>query len=128
MEAKELRIGNYVQALLGEVMKVKQLGSFDNPGYISAENEQGAAQNMFEPTPLTEDWLLRFGFEKARTFDHDNRYFIGENPVTKDWMLYLTWLDNTDAPFYKNGFHVIKYVHQLQNLYFALTGEELKEI
>ena len=27
--------------------------------------------------------------------------------------------------FYKNGYFIIKYVHQLQNLYFALTGEEL---
>ena len=45
----------------------------------------------------------------------------------------LIWLKNPlnprntkSYPFYINGYHEIKYVHQLQNLYFALTGEELE--
>lgn len=80
----------------------------------------------FSPINLTEEWLLKFGFKKARTFDELNRWFIGINPVTKDWLFDLVWLDNATYPFYKNGHHQIQYVHQLQNLFFALTGTELE--
>lgn len=71
-----------------------------------------------EPIPLTEKWLLNLG---AKFFD-ENRFDFDKNR--------FTFLDLTD-----NGFvftfqsndicEPIKYVHQLQNVYFALTQEEL---
>lgn len=79
--------------------------------------------------PLTEDWLLRFGFENITltrgilypTFEKKYRHVLVESSIklqeidTNMWM----WLvGNTNVHIYE--------VHQLQNLYFALTGQELE--
>jgi hypothetical protein len=86
--------------------------------------------DTIEPIPLTPGILEKSGFKK-RDQGVCDYYFIGTNPITHDWLFDLVWLKkpiggHEDAPFYKNGFHMIKNVHQLQNLYFALTGEELE--
>jgi hypothetical protein len=71
--------------------------------------------------PLTEEWLLRFGFEMEQTmapsielmeyYSLDGFRFMKD--IDNKWFLMgYNW----------NAFH-FKYVHQLQNLYFALTGE-----
>jgi len=75
--------------------------------------------------PLTDEWLLKFRFKTRTTENISIQYFIGANPVTRDWMFDILWLKGDEYPFYRNGYFKIKYVHQLQNLYFALTGEEL---
>jgi len=73
-----------------------------------------------EPIPLTDDWLKKFGFsvtEKNGSMGHFKVYT--NEPLTFNtnhgW-----WLRN--APFDNER---LMYVHQLQNLYFALTGDEL---
>lgn len=72
------------------------------------------------PIPLTEEWLLNLGF-KLKGF-----YRL---QVTS--FLELCWKphDKTlNLQTEKNGFtedSKVKYVHELQNLYFALTGTEL---
>ena len=74
----------------------------------------------FEPIPLTEEWLLKFGFNKTNE--------------SKDVEWYK--LNNFEVSTYNEGEVVyfvyqhlvlrhIMNVHQLQNLYFALTGTEL---
>ena len=72
------------------------------------------------PIPLTEEWLLKFGFEV--------------NTPNLRWMhpVLLSEVYKTESgglTLLQNGTHLtnnpILYVHQLQNLYFALTGEEL---
>lgn len=77
-----------------------------------------------EPIVLTEEWLLKFGFIK-------NKY------QNKDSI--VDYIDNNTGWFTlaeKDGYFCLceyrdfigkqfKYVHQLQNLYFALAGEEL---
>ena len=82
--------------------------------------------DYLEPVELTPDILEAAGFKKAITRDYCERYFIGENPVTHDWLLDLLWLHSEKFPFYRNGHHKIKYLHQLQNLYYCLTREELQ--
>lgn len=73
-----------------------------------------------EPIPLTEECLLKFGFEKCL-----NGFWCAKEllnvKISKHFVteIYLSGSD-TDLAF--NG---IQYIHQLQNLYFALTGEEL---
>jgi len=69
-----------------------------------------------EPIPLTEEWLLKFGFEiKQGRFG--NEYWGKINLYTSSDKKIVFCFDG-----YLKG---IKYVHQLQNLYFALTGNEL---
>lgn len=75
---------------------------------------------------LTEDWLLKFGFDllhkgKFRNvYDYslDHRFGYSDNHG-------LVHVDSA-LIFVGNTFSHIKYVHQLQNLFHSLTGEELK--
>jgi hypothetical protein len=72
--------------------------------------------------PLTEEWLVKFGF-KLPAYS-----WIGDKFHLSEWDRYpLNWC----VAMNKNNAIVVsklKYVHQLQNLYFALTGEELELI
>ena len=99
MEANQLRIGNW---------------------YISVKFGVPVRCEMFEPIPLTEEWMLKFGFEK-----HDFYYAInwGINGVLimKYLVPYSLFAMELGIGFKKT----LQYVHQLQNLYFDLTGEEL---
>lgn len=91
-----------------------------------------ATMDDIKPIPLTEEILLKCGFVCFAESEVSKGFSIGTNPVTNDHMVTLTWLkdifkNNLDNyPFFKNGHHVIKHLHQLQNLYFALTGQELE--
>ena len=74
--------------------------------------------------PLTREWLFKFGFKLVFAGSGDGYlYSFGEKCNTME-------LINRGYGFKYNTFNSceieIKYVHQLQNLYFALTGEELK--
>lgn len=102
MKANELRLGNWVQKH-GEQY---QCGSAT---IMMLEREESDVK----PIPLTEEWLLRLGFDN----DDVNRFY-------KDGIYILFY--NVGCSILHNQLHVnIFYVHQLQNLYFALTGEEL---
>lgn len=113
MKANELRIGNYVyDDVLKDIDTVYQLDlRCVNDCYIKDLN------NEMKPIPLTEEWLLKFGFvvfgiDKDHYSLHDFKLFdVGGYYI-------VTPLPHEYKP-------IIKHVHQLQNLYFALTGEEL---
>lgn len=73
-----------------------------------------------EPIPLTEEWLLKLGFEKEETGIYTEKWFLYKKD---DFVLHwrnqypeFGWLESIE----------IKYVHQLQNLFYALTGTELE--
>ena len=112
MKANELMIGNWIStSFLDEerLMIISEIGEFN----VVCENKETDAQCGFKviyPIPLTEEWLVKFGFEnKTKTFVLNN---ISIKQQTKGYFFYLSIMN--------------QYVHQLQNLYFALTGEELK--
>ena len=80
--------------------------------------------SQFSGIPLTEDILVKLGFEidsVDRPILHADYKVI--NPITHDYMIELKNVGT--GWFYRNGYFKIDYVHQLQNLYFALCGEEL---
>jgi len=129
MKATELRIGNLIQ--LNKkwfeknpgLSKTEKIISVDSIGfdYLLPENYKINGYNIgnLEPITLTEEWLLRFGFER-----NDN-YKIKEF-VRGDMIIYTYNKVNKEV-YYGICVEVkIKYIHQLQNLYFALTGRELK--
>ena len=118
MKATELRIGNLVFAdLYGEKeILVESICSINNDVFNSTTGE--IPFSSLKPIPLTEEWLLKFGFElKIGNYHLENFRFNISNPMNYDGFLFC------------DGYSVltekIKHVHQLQNLYFALTGEEL---
>jgi hypothetical protein len=62
MKANELRIGNYVYDTLGKVNKI----DLEAITYVVKE-----PHNQVKPIPLTEEWLLKFGFEKDTWTNND---------------------------------------------------------
>lgn len=111
MEAKELRIGNIIKRK-GIIVNADHQSFYDLIRY----------PDQYEPIPLTEDWLFRFGFD----WDSD----IVNEEIGHQWYEFKSLkLDLVNNNFVYVGWQLpvlqIKYVHQLQNLYFALTGEEL---
>lgn len=106
MKASELRIGNYV--LHRGKIKATNIEIIDDARVVS--------EILVEEIPLTEEWLVKLGFkENAFGFGLDRfpTYIKGDGDFFE--------------PAHSDDYHFpdLEYVHQLQNLYFALTGEEL---
>ena len=72
----------------------------------------------YKPIQLTEEWLLKFGFEKE--------FGVFKLKGLKCWFTKYTSEPNLYSVNIGNiKLSTLKYVHELQNLYFALTGSEL---
>jgi len=115
MKASELRIGNYVQA------KSLEKYIYESPVLINEGYFEMILNNLIDikPIPLTEDWIVRFGFKKNKYGYYVNNtihFLIGETDETLGKIILAVNLDKTV---------IVEHVHQLQNLYFALTGQEL---
>jgi hypothetical protein len=124
MKAEELRIGNLV--LIPYNKSNKQEGFFE--ATISQIGDFGAyiGPEDYEPILLTEEWLLKFGFYETSNQDFIGGLYTQDKPdkffINKETMSYCFF----DYEGSIDDIIQIKYVHQLQNLYFALTGEELQ--
>lgn len=122
MDIRELRIGNLVTTKFSnEILTIKYISSqtVKDGEYISAgiSAEKSYMKDHLEPIPLTTEWIERFGFEKIQSYTFACCYaFVGHKLIKLQ--------DNTFTISHYTKC-VIKHVHQLQNLYFALTVEEL---
>lgn len=124
---KEIRIGNLLQIPNGQ--SHSEVTGITNTGKIwfvpNPAHEQCAwMQDEIKRIRLTEEWLTRFGFKEnsephfhpeSKTFEND----LGDLIVLEHGEF------NYQYPSRYVGEIEVKYVHQLQNLYFALTGNEL---
>jgi len=116
MRANELRIGNLLlcRGAVSEVLEVYEC-------HIKTKKEAKIPMRIVQGIPLTEGWLLRFGFELI-----NNDYWQSRNLELK---LHWTVNKNKMIPEFCEKRLITRYnfqhVHTLQNLYFALTGEEL---
>lgn len=118
MEAKQLMVGNYLERY-NKVTGVKDIIKVGGDTPFLAFEFMTTLQ--FNPIPLTEEWLLNFGFRKREGQTYYHLKF------DKTWVS----LDSILVKWYGNdvgGITMIDYVHQLQNLFFALEGEELSVI
>jgi hypothetical protein len=123
MKANELRVGNYI-SLLGIDKQVEGIANLRNRRdmyWITCKDIVDVKIIHFKPILLTEEWLLKFGFEKEK---------IQLTTYTKIKLsITLKTNEYVSGRTYFNSWCIlekqIEYVHQLQNLYFALTGEEL---
>jgi len=117
MKANELRIGNLVknnEPRYGDkILVIESIGDNDTVNVFFRQYPM----SELEPLPLTEEWLLKFGFYKnIDTELFEKGGFQIEISVLK-CLFYL--------PEFGDWHKEIEYVHQLQNLWFALTSEEL---
>lgn len=124
MKASELRLGNLVWCFDKQVAEISTIG-YDGcwANLLDPEAMQSTSQdvdmNYIQPIPLTKEWLTQFGFS-------NNGY--GEF-VKGRYMIDCEYTDKGLFEFCILGKALpdmeVEYVHQLQNLYFALTGKEL---
>ena len=114
----ELRIGNYIKFIGKRSFSYKrnEIYKYDESIMIDLLVNLSIDHKDFDPILLNEDWFLKFGFVKNRA----RNYELG------DFNIRIS--DNTAIIIY--GFAPLAAfekmsVHQLQNLYFAITGKEL---
>jgi len=111
MKASELRIGNSIM-------------QYDEVVFVTWWRLELMEINeiVYNPIPLTEEWLLKFGFisRYSNYIIKAGDYFHSVKKGCGEWIYSY---DKSDSGCYE--LKEIKYVHQLQNLYFALIGKEL---
>jgi len=123
MEATELRIGNLVLFDKEEVVRVEYISSHHVIGLFGKETEHILEKGDVSGIPLTEEWLKRLGLKYqfySDTYEINFKYDC--NKIFVDLFTKHVCIDTGLNSVYIEH---IKYVHQLQNLYYALTGEEL---
>lgn len=128
MTANELRIGNLVD-LGNRIAKVIEIGHLACV-VVDLEETQDTLEDYerTRPIPLTEEWLLKFGFGKIKDFDvYTNVWeFKGFMVSLGDYInIHVDWVDDGVDNYHSIIGYEELYVHTLQNLYFALVGEEL---
>ena len=123
MKANELRFGNLVTwyETSNSIFTIEHITK-DWIVMVSHHESGGSLTTRIDiesvvPIPLTEEWLVKLGF------DGYSKYILGGGRIrikfVRNGTRTQTSFKNVAIP------RQIKYVHQLQNLYFALTGEEL---
>lgn len=124
--ANELRIGNWVIIPIGAVIKTR---SIDDTG-INTGFDDGYLLSVINPIPLTPEILEKCGFKWVDKNDNNRIYYFRDidedHSLSWDERKKIIYLDCTDGYYDIYFNNTAKYLHQLQNLYFALTGEELK--
>ena len=119
MKASELRIGNLVM----DGKEIEQVNARMIDMLVKIEAD-------FDPIPLTEEWLLKLGFKQC---GYEMLSWKHETLLPSFNLDGINWADFDEPDYqflnYKVADEILRidYVHQLQNLYFALTGEELKQ-
>ncbi len=106
MQTSEVRIGNLIQTF------------YDKEIIVTGQIIFEGINEDFKPIPLTEERLLKFGFkDNGSTFSKPDNCI-----VTHDLKTVGVYIKRHEDDI---QFDCPKHVHQLQNLYFALIGEEL---
>jgi hypothetical protein len=119
MNTNELRLGNLVDLgnRIAKIIEIAHLACV----VVDLEETQDTIEDYerVKGIPLTEEWLLKFGFEK----NDNNQFILMEGSVD---ILFNKDLNGWTCDGINFSINMTEHVHQLQNLYFALTGEELK--
>lgn len=141
IDPKELRIGNLIYYSVehewesesdtfekkNELAEVTAIGEHIYFNVRDGRYITSSSNPDLSPIPLTEEWLLKFGFTFKRT-DKSNTYTLGSfraSYVTEGRFKNKRYLTYGNALTFED-FWNCKYVHQLQNLHYSLCGEELE--
>lgn len=131
MEIKDLRIGNLIYEIVDypenpnekQLFEVAAIDSY--AGTLNDVLENITQLEYCEPILITEKLLIKFGFEITYSsqfrlkFDHAKNNEIGFD--------FSHTPDKSMEGFRYFGHYIkIEHIHQLQNLFFALTGSELQ--
>lgn len=116
MKESELRLGNLLQDGRSKAILIVcriEIGIITT--IVKDREKYPLADGWYnEPIPLNEEWLIRLGFKKITP--KGSIYQLGKFHIQ----------DFSPIGIYESRNHIkLDYVHQLQNLYFTLTGSEL---
>lgn len=139
MKASELRIGNLIignyydynidddhreDKTICKVVTLDSVGSCEYPIWVESDLNIETFSD-FEPIPLTEEWLVNFGFSREVKVGSE----MGTDGVVFRVYHFDVLTFNTNHGWWYKVQRMndtpLEYVHQLQNFYFALTGKEL---
>lgn len=115
----ELRIGNLLQDKISKTPLKVVLVSEDKIDTLVLDRSNYPLENgwSMEPIPLDSSWLERAGFEEKDNSGYwaieGQDFILHKSPDIPNFYLCL----RSDSG--------VRHVHQLQNLYFSLTGTEL---
>lgn len=139
----ELRLNNFVTASSSlhfeedDYIKLVTINQFEGCYYTSIDDNEEieslgglgwVPSHLIYSIPLTEEWLLKFGFKAESIYSN---FKLEDFEISSTVRIIAT---NERSCFYLAGdipqsmIIRLEYVHQLQNLYFSITGEELKLI
>ena len=115
MIVEEIRVGGLFELPNGHVSKVTGLTENGKVWFVRNPKNEECAFNIkdFEPIPLTEEWFSKCGCNEE------------DSIISYDLELDIYVCLNQGQQLTGILLENIKYVHQLQNLYFGITGEEL---
>jgi hypothetical protein len=118
MKPQELRIGNLV-CYNDKVVKVEQITKH-KIGYHTKPNETRmnyARLCEIEPIPITDELLLKNGFEQCDYMF--KTLFFEMYEVENGWHLHI------DNDKFETAIALtIKHIHQMQNAYYLVAGKE----
>ena len=110
-KANELRVGNYFQWI--------EIASMGIGVDVITKDNHYTYEDFKEPIPLTEEWLVKFGSDSVGCIKLPTGSTL---QITMNKYGCVIWNGNLSECVEIGD---CNHVHQLQNLYFALTGEEL---
>lgn len=127
MKPEELRIGNWVRHYSSWSYRQPDKGPMEEFDFQWDDSDWYAMGectmeiDKIKPIALTMDWLLKFGF-----VTDDITYWLYDYSEIQIG----AFKGNVFIPLYEGSLNrdlcaPVVYVHQLQNLYYALTGKEL---
>ena len=119
MNENELRLGNYV--MIHDYAKGNRQQVVEELGVCQVN----LLHNEYcTPIPITKEWLLNFGFERVRDTSLYTKQTIEIDGTFEDYMEYNLEFKQVNLS-YEMCSIPLQYVHELQNIYFALSKKEL---
>ena len=125
IKTKDLRLGNYVTDNSGFTMYV--VGIYEDTVLLNFKGNDGDVWEVYEkdlkPIALDKEMLLKLGYKVYVSDNGWDRY----SKKGIDFHLSPLISGGYIPSFHINGeYHIVKYLHQLQNLFYALTQKELE--
>ena len=109
LDSHEIRLGNtYKVEMVDGTYKSDLINLEDLRNLLDDEID-----DFYQALEISEDWLIKVGFKPNAKACKSQEYLYNTISI---------WKYDNEFAF---GKWELKYAHQLENLYFALTGEEL---
>jgi hypothetical protein len=135
VEIKELRIGNFVKDKNGKLIVVDSIVTAEGEGINAGILYNGCIPDYYQqdifPIELSNEFLIKLGFKQ----DIDEDFIIENGRLAlilvedeqQNWS--VRYREDIGMPYMAFNINTpMDYLHQLQNLYYCLTGEDLQYV